>query len=264
MTKASIIVIGGTGLIGSAVCARLSRDGHKVLSINSKNYSEHIGIHTDVLVNCNGNSYRYKAAKDPRWDFEASVLSVEKSLFDFKYSRYFYVSTIDVYNDISDLSRTQEDAPIRPEQLHPYGFHKWLAERLVERFAANSLILRTGTVIGTEMKKGPLFDLTQNKPLHMSLESELSLIDSTTIADALAEFVSTPPSFRIVNLTGTGSARLRSVLAECGMSGREAPEAEQVMYRYRIDNARLRQLFTVPTSFEMGVRFLKSKFAKAL
>jgi nucleoside-diphosphate-sugar epimerase len=259
MTKLSIIVIGGTGLIGSAVCARLSLEGHKVISLNSKNYREHVGSQADVVVNCNGNSYRYKAAKDPRWDFDASVLSVEKSLFEFKCARYFYVSTIDVYDDVSDLSRTKEDSSIATERLHPYGFHKWLAERLVERFANDSLILRTGTVIGTGVKKGPLFDLAQNEPVHMSLDSELSLIDSTMIADALTSFIATPPPCRVVNLTGTGPARLRSLLEETGMSGRVAQGADQVVYRYQIDNTRLRQFFAMPTSHEMGVRFLKSK-----
>src|SRR5262245_11407381 len=140
MSQPTVIVLGGTGLIGSAICERLRQAGCAITALNSKNYSAHLGTTADVLINCNGNSYRYKAAKDPRWDFEAIVLSVEKSLFDFKYERYFYVSTIDVYDEIGDLSRTREDVAIHPERLHPYGFHKWLAERLVERFAEHSLI----------------------------------------------------------------------------------------------------------------------------
>src|SRR2546421_11339278 len=79
MSKASLIVLGGTGLIGSAVCEHFTSNGHVVIPINSKNYEQCAGSQADVLVNCNGNSYRFKAGQNPRWDFDASVLSVEKS-----------------------------------------------------------------------------------------------------------------------------------------------------------------------------------------
>ena len=69
MRKPSLIVLGGTGLIGSAVCDRFVRDGHDVLSVDSKNYARRIAAAADVLVNCNGNSYRYKASQDPKVGF---------------------------------------------------------------------------------------------------------------------------------------------------------------------------------------------------
>jgi nucleoside-diphosphate-sugar epimerase len=264
MTSFSLIVLGGTGLIGSAVCERFTRDGPAVISVDSKNYACCVGTEADVLINCNGNSYRYRAGQDPRWDFDASVLTVEKSLFDFKFGRYIHVSTIDVYNELGDPARNQEDTPIEPERLHPYGFHKWLAERLVQRFAAQPLILRVGTVVGTGMKKGPLLDLLLDHPLPMSAESELSLIDTATIAEAVVRFVATTSAHRTINLTGTGPALLRALCADAGLKWRLAPGAEQVVYRYNINNARLRELFPVPTSYEMGSRFLANASVKEL
>ncbi len=258
MSKPSLIVLGGTGLIGSAVCDRFNRDGHQVLAINSKNYASLVGASADILINCNGNSYRYKAAQDPRWDFDASVLSVEKSLFDFKFDRYFYISTIDVYHDVSDPARNHEASPIDPQVLHPYGFHKWLAERLVERFVKEALILRLGTVIGPAVKKGPLFDLVNRQPLHMSPDSELSLIDTGTIADALFHFIVTPPTHRIINLTGTGPASIRQLCADAGLPWKLADGAERTLHRYHINNTRLRESCPVATSREIGSRFLES------
>src|SRR3989442_1009750 len=108
MPKPSIIVLGGTGLIGSAVCERFRSHGHSVVCIGSKNYQSSVGAEADVLINCNGNSYRYKAAQSPRWDFEASVLSVEKSLFDFKAGYYIYFSTVDVYHELADPKQNAE------------------------------------------------------------------------------------------------------------------------------------------------------------
>lgn len=81
MSDAPYIVLGGTGLIGSAVCEYLQSRGKPVISVNSRNYKDYIGMHTKVLINCNGNSFRYRANQDPCWDFEVSVTSVERSLF---------------------------------------------------------------------------------------------------------------------------------------------------------------------------------------
>jgi len=133
MSKKKFIVLGATGVIGSTVVQYLTQEGHGVISINSKNYKDYVGESGDVLVNCNGNSYRYKAQEDPTWDFEESVVSVKNSLFDFQAEHYVYLSTIDVYSNISDPASNSEDAQIDTRQLDTYGFHKWLAERLVEK-----------------------------------------------------------------------------------------------------------------------------------
>ena len=264
MSKPGIIVLGGTGLIGTAVCECLARAGHAVVSVNSKNYASCVGARADVLINCNGNTFRYKASQDPQWDFAASVTTVEKSLFDFKVSRYFYISTIDVYDRLDDPVYNHEDAAINLRRLHPYAFHKWLGERLVEQFAGQPLILRTGTVLGPGVKKGPLFDLVQNEPLHISPDSKLSLIDTATIAEAIVGFVAAPPPHRVINLTGTGSVKLREPCAEVGLTWRLAPGAEQVEYHYPINNARLRGLFPVQTSHEMATRFLTNTLNKQI
>ena len=256
MSGSRVIVVGGTGLIGSAVCAALARRGDDVVSVDSRNYAQHAGAEADVLVNCNGNSYRFKAAQNPQWDFEASVLSVERTLFDFRVQRYVFISTIDVYNDISDPSRNHEGAVIDPARLHPYGFHKWLAERLVERFAKQPLILRTGTAIGAGVRKGPLYDLIRREPLHMSPDSELSLIDVETIAAAIVQFISEPLPQTILNLTGTGFARLRTLCAELALDCAVAPGSESVEWHYNINNDALRASFNVDSSYAMAGRFL--------
>jgi nucleoside-diphosphate-sugar epimerase len=256
MKSLSVIVLGGTGLVGSAVSACLEQLGHDVLRLNSGNYAGYVGAAADVLINCNGNSYRFKANNDPRWDFDASVLSVEKSLFDFTAGRYLFVSTVDVYPETADSQFNHEDVPIDPRRLTPYAFHKWLAERLVERFAARPLILRLGTVIGPEMKKGPLFDIIKGQQLHMSLQSELSLIDTETIAQAVATFVSQPPEQTIINLTGTGVVRLEELCRLAGLEPALAPGAERIIHHYNLNNLRLRNTFPITSSLEMATRLL--------
>ena len=93
------------------------------------------------------------------WDFDASVRTVRESVARLRSPFYVLISTVDVYDDVGNLERTTETASIEHRRLTTYGFHKWLAERLVERFASGALILRVGTVIGPMLKKGALFDL---------------------------------------------------------------------------------------------------------
>ena len=256
MSPRSFIVIGGTGLIGSAVVAHLLRLGNDVLALDSKSYAEAVGRAADVLVNCDGNTFRFKANQDPHSDFQASVASVERSLFDFRAELYIYVLTIDVYPVLDDPARNQEDSPIDPSMVDNYGFHKYISERLVERYARRAVIFRCGTAIGPGLKKGPLFDLLNGRPLFMSGESTLSLIDTRRVAEAVSAIIEEEPLRAIINLTGTGAAKVADLAAATGRPWQLASGAELKVYCYNINNARLRTLMPVPSSLEIGQQFI--------
>lgn len=257
MTDSDIIVLGGTGLIGSAVREHFEGQGRSVVSVGSKDYPAKVGARATILINCNGNAVRYLAQKDPKWDFEASVVTVERSLLDFQYDLYIYISTVDVYNAPEDPARNHEGAAIRQTDLHPYAFHKWVAERLVERFASRWVIARVGTVIGPGLKKNPVYDMLNGHPLHMSLDSELSLIDTPTIARCLEAIVGTRPEREIFNVAATGALKLRDLQQRIGTAVSLAPGAETQTYRYNINNAKMARLMPLPTSWEAVTAFLE-------
>jgi nucleoside-diphosphate-sugar epimerase len=254
----TFIILGATGLIGSAVRTHLEALGARVIPVGSKDYPDRIGAEADVLINCNGNAVRYLARQNPKWDFEASVETVHRSLFDFTYGLYVYVSTVDVYNVLDDPSRNHEDAPIRHDELDVYAFHKWTAERLVERFAGRSVIARVGTAIGSGIKKNPIYDLLNGHPLHMSLKSELSLIDTPTIARCLETIVRTGPKREIVNVSARGSVRLLDVQQKLGRPASLAPGAEDVVYRYHVNTDKMARLMPLPTAWEALTAYLES------
>jgi nucleoside-diphosphate-sugar epimerase len=257
MQPLSVIVLGGAGLVGSAVTSQLRVSGHSVIPVERVDYPKCIGVRVDVVVNCNGNSYRFRANQDPRWDFDASVATVERSLFDITAGLYIYVSTVDVYDVRHDPEQNHERCPIHTDSLDAYGFHKWLAERLVEKFARRWFILRLGTVIGPGLKKGPLFDLLHGCPLFMSLDSVLTLIDTKTIAHVIEALMERHGESEIFNVTGTGSVLLRDLAALREDGVRLAPGAEKKVYQYHVDNTKLKGLLSVPSSFEIGRRFLE-------
>lgn len=260
MLETSNIILGGGGLIGSAISSYLEREGESVISVNSKNYHECVGAKADVLINCNGNTFRYRANQNPRWDFESSVITVERSLFDFDVKLYVYISTVDVYNILHDPTRNKEVSSIQPEQLDNYGFHKWLAERLVEKYAMRSVILRVGTVLGDGMKKGPIYDLLNGKALHMSLDSELTFIDTHTVAKSVKAIIETNPKREIYNLTGTDFVRLRDIQAKIPFPIRLSPGAEGVIYNYNINNDKINTIIKIPSTIDIVENFIEGHF----
>jgi len=257
MTETDCIVLGGTGLIGSELCAYLERRNCSVLSVASGDYAAKTGARAKVLINCNGNAVRHLAQKNPKWDFEASVSSVERSLFDFSYDRYVYVSTVDVYQDVHDPSRNDEVSTVDPDSLHPYAFHKWLAERLVARFAPRWVIARLGTVIGPGLKKNPVYDLLNGEPLRVSLDSELTLIDTATIARCIETLIQRGGDRDIYNVAATGAVRLRDLQERLGRPVSLEPGAEQIVHRYCINNGKMAGLTPMPTSWEALESFLE-------
>ncbi|HHT9113652.1 MAG: NAD-dependent epimerase/dehydratase family protein [Planctomycetes bacterium] len=260
MREASNIILGGGGVIGSAISSYLESEGESIISVNSKNYHNCIGAKADVLINCNGNAFRYRANQNPRWDFESSVITVEHSLFDFCARLYVYISTVDVYNVLHDPMRNKEISSIQPEQLDTYGFHKWLAERLVEKYAMRSVILRVGTVLGDGMKKGPIYDLLNGKALHMSLGSELTFIDTNTIAKAIKAIIATNPMHEIYNLTGTGFIRLHDIQGKIPFPIRLSHGAEGVIYNYNINNDKINTIIKIPSTIDIVENFIEGHF----
>lgn len=249
------IVIGATGLVGSAIASHLHGCGHDVTRIDSSNYAACVGAAADVVINANGNTYRFKANEDPRWDFGASVQSVHCSLFDFKADLYVYVSSIDVYHDRANAAANSELTPIDFAALDSYGFHKWVAERLVQKFARRSIVARCGTAIGPGLKKGPVFDIINRQRVHMSPDSTLSLIHTDEVARAFEILVglSAPPP--IVNVTGTGSVSVAELANIAGLGLSLAPRAEESVHRYDINNQLLRDVIAVGSSRDMAQRF---------
>jgi len=259
---ADFIVLGSMGLIGSNLCRFLADHGHHVLKVHSANYDELVGSSARVLVNCSGNAFRFRANQDPVWNFSASVESVQRSLFDFPVGLYIHISTVDVYHERGNPAANRETAAIDTSRLDTYGFHKWLAERVVEKYAQRSLILRVGTVVGEGLKKGPVFDLLRGAPMHMSLDSKLSIIDTDHLAQAVGILSSASVEHEIFNLTGTGPVELRFLATLLGDPVHFAEGAEETLHLYDISNDKIRDHMPMPTSIEMAGAFMKRSMGR--
>lgn len=250
-------VLGGDGLVGSSIVHSLKAQNYEVESIDFHNYNQFINKKCDIFINANGNTYRYKANLDPLWDYSASVESVIRSLKDFNFSDYIYISTIDVYDNLFDLRYNNENTQINSLQLDYYGFHKWLSERIISKYCPRFIILRLGTVLGNNLIKGPIYDLYYNKTIFMSEKSQLTFIDTNTLCNVLMLLIENEINNDIFNITGTGYVNVGELISLFFPESLPDKDHEHVLHRYNINTKKINQLINIDTSFNIVSRFIK-------
>ena len=192
-------VMGGEGLLGSSVIRLLKKKKETYKIITKKNYNIYKNKKCSVLINMNGNSSKYIANTFPKYDFYKSVMTVLNSIFDFKYNKYIYISSGDVYEK---LNKTSESLKINcPRNF--YGKNKFLSELIVKFYCKNWLILRPGSIIGINAKKGLIFDLIKNKKVYSNINSSYSYLSSDTFAKILLRI--SKKNNQIYNISGNGT-----------------------------------------------------------
>jgi len=248
-----VIVIGGKGFLGSEFVKFYKNKNLKVLNIDSKNYALLKGSHAKILINANGNSYRYKANKNPEWDFKKSFLSVCKSIKDFSYDLYIYISSVDVYENKNSKRKNTENIVTNTNKLDFYGFHKWLSELYIRKYTDKHLIFRLGTLIGTDMKKGPLIDLLKNKSVFMSLGSNLTMISKLTVVKIIDKVVKLKIKNQIFNLTGSGNFPLKNLKTKY----KGIKILNNKKYDYNININKIKKYSDIPTTLEEVKKIIK-------
>lgn len=188
-------------MLGSDLVKYLSQS-FSVTSISKENYSQFINHSFDVVVNANGNSKRFWAIKNPLEDFTASTVSVYKSLFDFKFNTYIYISSSDVYVNHSSKDYTSENQIQDSSKLSPYGLHKYLSERIVENHCKSYVILRASMLLGQNLKKGPIYDIINKNPLFISKTSRLQMISTQEATNVITFLIDKKIENDIFNLGG--------------------------------------------------------------
>ena len=249
-------VLGGTGFVGSAVCRALQKRNIPHQAINRTNYKEFLGQTCDLLVNANGNSSKILATRDPLADFDGSVRSVRQSLIDFRFKRYIFLSSCDVYPDCSSPATTSEAQKLDIDAQSPYGFHKYLAEQTVQHAAADWLIFRMGGFVGPGLKKNAIFDILQGTKLWLHPDSRLQFLHSDSLASIVLDLADSSVTKMVLNACGDGTVQLRDVMEWAKTDVAVSDGAPQVRYEIAIDN--LRNLVTVPKTEQTVRSFVES------
>lgn len=210
-----------------------------ITPIIKDNYLQHVQKEFDIVINANGNSKRFWANKNPQDDFVASTASVYRSVFDFPCDIYIYFSSPDVYENHTSPKHTNENELINPADLTAYGFNKYLSELIVKKYKTKYLILRSSMILGTTLKKGPFYDITQGKPLYITRESRLQLITTQAIAGIVRDFLDKSIINETINIGGIGNFNFSKVKDYFNKEIQILPEAETQIYEMNVQKLKL-------------------------
>ncbi len=252
-----IFLVGGNGFVGSAYARLFQRLGLEYRIIGRADYEALDGASCDILINANGNSKKFLAENDPLGDFDASVRTVLHCLTRFRYRYYIQLSTGDVYPDQSQPQLTPEGCQIAPAALSRYGLHKYLAEQLVQKYAAQWLIVRMGGFVGPGLKKNAIFDMLHNAQVWLTPDSELQFIHTDSAAGLVWDLIQNQVTGQIVNLGAQGVVQLGRLHQLIGSGSEFRADARKVRFELNLD--RLQSLSTqqLPSSEQEVLRFVE-------
>ena len=212
------------------------------------------------MINANGNSSRFRARQDPLFDFDASARTVYRSIYDFQFSHYALISTVDVYNDTSRLATTCEDTPIELSKLCHYAFHKRLAELFVIRQCQRWQIFRLAQMVGSGLRKGPIFDLLHHKPLWIDDESCLHFMHTQHVAETIFDLIQRGNSGDTYNVCGVGCVPFRQVVDLIPRDQRPTERSDRERQMYHINTDKTNRTSSLPESCYEVRQFIAEHF----
>jgi len=250
-TLKTLAIIGSNGMLGSDLVRYLKKE-FKITAINKDNYQTQIGRSFDIVINANGNSKRFWANQNPQDDFIASTVSVYNSIFDFPAAIYIYISSPDVYENHTRAQYTKENENINVENLSPYGLHKYLSELIVKKYNEKFLILRSSMILGSNLKKGPFFDIIHGVPLRINLKSQLQLITTNTVAKIIKTLLEKSILNEVINIGGQENLSFAKIQEYFNKEIHIFPDAETQVYEMDV-----KKLITLYPQLKTSEEYLK-------
>lgn len=197
-----IFILGGSGFVGSSFVKIFEDRKIDYRIINKENYNEYKGAGCSLFINANGNAKKFLAVSSPQKDFSLTVRSVYESLFDFRYEKYIYLSSSEIYGENFTNADSFESSEINFQFLSNYGFNKYLSELIVQKFAKSWLIFRLSGMVGAKLKKNLIWDLINDLPIRLHPKSRLQFIETTDVASIVMQLVDSKVSKEIYNVGG--------------------------------------------------------------
>ena len=167
--KTTVAVIGASGFLGSRLEAELrKRASVRVTAVRRGDYEQHRVASYDVVINCAMPAARFRAKKDPSWDFRETVEKTADIVYGWTAGKFVQVSTVS--------ARCQLDTV--------YGRHKAAAEVIAG--TGENLIVRMGSMYDETLKKGVLIDLLHDRTVFVARESRYCFAPLGFVAEWIA------------------------------------------------------------------------------
>lgn len=145
-----IALVGYTGFVGSNIYAAGSFEE----VYNSKNIEEAYGTNPDLLIYAGLRAEKYLANNAPEKDMEL-IKQAEENITRINPMKLVLISTIDVFKVPHEVD---ENSEIDTEELHPYGYNRYMLELWVRKNYPDALIVRLPGLFGKNIKKNFIYD----------------------------------------------------------------------------------------------------------
>jgi len=253
-----IFLMGAEGFVGSAFARYFEAQKLDYAPLEIDTYQDCIGERCDVLINADGNSRKYLARKDPVQDFHMNVDTALESMFDFRFGVYVLISTVDVYEDLSNPTNNVESAEIDHFSCSNYGFNKYLTEMCVRQYAPKWLIVRLAGMVGPGLGKNCIYDLLHNEPLWVHPDSKYQYMKTDDVARIVWTLVEMEKCREVFNVCGDGLISPREVAELADIEIKANPEAEIGQPEwYEINNQKLKSVIDMPQTRDSVEAFVR-------
>jgi nucleoside-diphosphate-sugar epimerase len=155
-------LIGYSGFVGTTLRKQARFDA----LFRSTNIGAIGGGQFDVVVCAGAPAQKWLANREPQADLDA-INRLMGHLDTISCTTFILISTVDVF---PQPVAVDEATPVDEAQLQPYGRHRRMLERFVERRFARRLIARLPGLVGPGLRKNVIYDFLNN--------NNLSVIDS--------------------------------------------------------------------------------------
>ena len=153
-------LVGYTGFVGSNLTKAARFDNW----YNSKNIKDAFGLKPDILYYAGVPAQKYIANKEPEKDIdviENAMSNIEK----INPKSIVLISTVDVYKYTVGVD---ENTIINPNEVEPYGKHRYVLEQFVSSNYKDHTIIRLPGLFGKNIKKNFIYDMIHFIPSMIS------------------------------------------------------------------------------------------------
>ena len=159
-----VALVGYTGFVGSNIYA--GANGKIDSAYNSKNIEDAYGTEPDLLIYAGLRAEKYLANNDPDKDMEL-IKQAEENITKINPKRLVLISTIDVFKIPIGVD---ENSEIDTENLHAYGYNRYILEQWVREKYPDAMIIRLPGLFGKNIKKNFIYDFINVIPFMLKEE----------------------------------------------------------------------------------------------
>jgi hypothetical protein len=152
-------LVGYTGFIGSTI---LRQTSFKSLYCSS-NIEKIKGNSYQIVVCAAAPAQKWLANKESKADLK-NINNLIFYLKSIQCTKFVLISTVDVFKNPNAVN---ENSFVDEEDLHPYGLHRRLLEKFIQKNFFNYLIVRLPGVIGPGLRKNIIYDFLNNNNLQL-------------------------------------------------------------------------------------------------